>query len=221
MSTALQFTSVFDPTKPPQKLRFGGVGNQTKKFEDITPMGNKKFNIDDMKNLKGTEPRFNIRDMQEREPKKTIEDKMNMLGNKALEARGIKTEAIKDLETPPPVSVAENLEPRFMPTSDDIMRKFEDLSPEQKRSMEDFFNMLQMQEYMERMQPNEDLRDYKLKENLQQMYNKMYGERLQAKAMSPDMNMIMRAQNDDSGINRIVNDSPIAQLRMMDYNGIV
>ena len=178
MSTALQFTSVFDPTKPPQKLKAGGMGM------DTTPIA----------------------------------------ASKALEARGIKTEAIKDLETPPPVSVAdksENLEPRFIPTSDDIMRKYEDLSPGDKKSMEEFFNRLQMQEYMERMKPNEDLRDEMLKENLQQMYNKMYGERLQAKAMSPDMNMIMRAQNDDSGINRIVNDSPIAQLRMMDYNGKV
>ena len=40
MSTALQFTSVFDPTNPPQKLRFGGVGNQTKKFEDINTTHN-------------------------------------------------------------------------------------------------------------------------------------------------------------------------------------
>ena len=175
MSTALQFTSVFDPTKPPQKLKAGGMGM------DTTPVA----------------------------------------ASKALGARGIKTEAIKDLETPPPVSVAENLEPRFIPTSDDIMRKFEDLSPGDKNSMEEFFNRLQMQEYMERMQRNEDLRDEMLKENLQQMYNKMYGERLQAKAMSPDMNMIMRAQNDQSGINAVVNNSPIAQLRMMDYNGIV
>ena len=178
MSTALQFTSVFDPTKPPQKLKAGGMGM------DTTPIA----------------------------------------ASKALEARGIKTEAIKDLETPPPVSVAdksENLEPRFIPTSDDIMRKYEDLSPGDKKSMEEFFNRLQMQEYMERMKPNEDLRDEMLKENLQQMYNKMYGERLQAKAMSPDMNMIMRAQNDQSGINAVVNDSPIAQIRMMDYNGIV
>ena len=178
MSTALQFTSVFDPTKPPQKLKAGGVGM------DTTPVA----------------------------------------ASKALEARGIKTEAIKDLETPPPVSVAdksENLEPRFIPTSDDIMRKYEDLSPGDKKSMEEFFNRLQMQEYMERMKPNEDLRDEMLKENLQQMYNKMYGERLQAKAMSPDMNMIMRAQNDQSGINAVVNNSPIAQLRMMDYNGKV
>ena len=178
MSTALQFTSVFDPTKPPQKLKAGGMGMNT------TPVA----------------------------------------ASKALEARGIKTEAIKDLETPPPVSVAdksENLEPRFMPDSGNIMRKFENLTPEQKRSMEEFFNRLQMQEYMERMQPNEDFRDEMLKDNLQDMYNRMYGERLQAKAMSPDMNMIMRAQNDQSGINAVVNDSPIAQLRMMDYNGIV
>ena len=144
--------------------------------------------------------------------------------SKALEARGIKTEAIKDLETPPPVSVtdkSENLEPRFMPTSDDIMRKFEDLSPGDKKSMEEFFNRLQMQEYMERMQRNEDLRDQMLKENLQQMYNRMYGERLQAKAMSPDMDMIMRAQNDQSGINAVVDNTPIARLKRMDYNGIV
>ena len=144
--------------------------------------------------------------------------------SKALEARGIKTEAIKDLETPPPVSVtdkSENLEPRFMPTSDDIMRKFEDLSPGDKKSMEEFFNRLQMQEYMERMQPNEDFIDEMLKDNLQQMYNKMYGERLQAKAMSPDMDMIMRAQNDQSGINAVVDNTPIARLKRMDYNGIV
>ena len=178
MSTALQFTSVFDPANPPQKLKAGGMGM------DTTPVA----------------------------------------ASKALEARGIKTEAIKDLETPPPVSVAdksENLEPRFMPTSDDIMRKFEDLSPGDKKSMEEFFNRLQMQEYMERMQRNEDLRDQMLKENLQQMYNRMYGERLQAKAMSPDMNMIMRAQNDQSGINAVVDNTPIARLKRMDYNGIV
>ena len=178
MSTALQFTSVFDPANPPQKLKAGGMGMDT----------------------------------------------IPVAASKALEARGIKTEAIKDLETPPPVSVtdkSENLEPRFMPTSDDIMRKFEDLSPGDKKSMEEFFNRLQMQEYMERMQRNEDLRDQMLKENLQQMYNRMYGERLQAKAMSPDMDMIMRAQNDQSGINAVVDNTPIARLKRMDYNGIV
>ena len=44
------------------------------------------------------------------------------------------------------------------------MRKFENLTPEQKRSMEEFFNRLQMQEYMERMQPNEDFIDEMLKD---------------------------------------------------------
>ena len=129
MSTALQFTSIFDPANPPQKLSNGGMGMNT------TPVA----------------------------------------ASKALEARGIKTQAVKDLETPPPVSVAdksENLEPRFMPTSDNIMRKFEDLSPPDKKSMEEFFNRLQMQEYMERMRPNEDLRDDMLKENLQQILQK-------------------------------------------------
>ena len=64
MSTALQFTSVFDPTKPPQKLKAGGMGM------DTTPVA----------------------------------------ASKALEARGIKTQAIKDLETPPPVSIEDKSE---------------------------------------------------------------------------------------------------------------
>ena len=64
MSTALQFTSVFDPASPPQKLKAGGMGI------DTTPVA----------------------------------------ASKALEARGIKTQAIKDLETPPPVSVADKSE---------------------------------------------------------------------------------------------------------------
>ena len=64
MSTALQFTSVFDPASPPQKLKAGGMGM------DSTPVA----------------------------------------ASKALEARGIKTQAIKDLETPPPVSVADKSE---------------------------------------------------------------------------------------------------------------
>ena len=85
MSTALQFTSVFDPANPPQKLNFGGIrGVTTKKAENITPMGNKKFNIGDM---------------QKRAPEKTTEDKMNMLADKALENRGVKTQAIKNIST--------------------------------------------------------------------------------------------------------------------------
>ena len=64
MSTALQFTSVFDPASPPQKLKAGGMGM------DSTPVA----------------------------------------ASKALEARGIKTQAIKDLETPPPVLVSDKSE---------------------------------------------------------------------------------------------------------------
>ena len=64
MSTALQFTSVFDPASPPQKLKAGGMGM------DSAPVA----------------------------------------ASKALEARGIKTQAIKDLETPPPISVADKSE---------------------------------------------------------------------------------------------------------------
>ena len=208
MSTALQFTSVFDPTKPPQKLKAGGVGGQTKKFEDITPMGNKKFNIDDMKNLKGTEPRFNIRDMQERAPKKTTEDKMNMLANKALEARGIKTEAIKDLETPPPVSVAEG--PKNLYESLDIPKP---VGPG-GRYDDSFLDLLDNNFFKTpNIMPGMIMKDKFI--NMPRLPDGINrSEDLQ-------MQMIMRAQNDDSGINRIVNDSPIAQLRMMDYNGIV
>jgi hypothetical protein len=64
MSTALQFTSIFDPANPPQKLANGGVGMNT------TPVA----------------------------------------ASKALENAGVKTQAIKDLETPPPVSVADKSE---------------------------------------------------------------------------------------------------------------
>jgi hypothetical protein len=219
MSTALQFTSVFDPANPPQKLNLGGIrGVPTKKAENITPMGNKKFNIGDMKNLKGTEPRFNILDMQKRAPEKTTEDKMNMLADKALEARGIKTQAIKNLETPPPVSVSDTGTntlpgPRFM-------EKFEGLNERQKMEMDKFFNELQELEDRERKQLERDFRDDVIRENLREMYNQQFGERLQAKAMSPDMNMIMRAQDDRTGINQMMS-SPIALLRTKDYSGIV
>tara|TARA_R100000657_G_C4550992_1_gene23658 strand:- start:60 stop:335 length:276 start_codon:yes stop_codon:yes gene_type:complete len=81
-----------------------------------------------------------------------------------------------------------------------------------------FFEKLKKQEQLERNQIERDFRDDMLKDNLQDMYNRMYGERLQA--MGPDMNMIMRAQDDDSGINAMLQ-SPIAMMRMTDYSGIV
>ena len=162
MSTALQFTTVFDPTKPPQKLKNGGMGANT------TPVA----------------------------------------ASKALEARGIKTEAIKDLETPPPVSVAEG--PTNLYESLDIPKP---VGPG-GRYDDSFLDLLD--------------------KNFFKTPNIMPGMIMEDKfinmPMSPDginrskdlqMQMIMRAQNDDSGINKIVNDSPIALLRMMDYNGIV
>ena len=153
MSTALQFTSVFDPANPPQKLNIGGMGMSPKP-------------VDKSRSLP-------------------------IAASKAVESRGIKTEAIKDLETPPPVSVADATKPSL--PAPRFIEQFEDLDEKQKQEMFEFFERLQMQK-------NKDLRDEMLKENLQQMYNKMYGETLQAKAMSPDMNMIMRAQNDMGGI---------------------
>jgi len=170
MSTALQFTSVFNPANPPQKLNNGGLGM------DTTPVA----------------------------------------VSKALENVGVKTEAIKDLETPPPVSVADATKPSL--PSPRFMDEFENLDEKQKQDMYLFFEKLKKQEQLERNQIERDFRDDMLKDNLQDMYNRMYGERLQA--MGPDMNMIMRAQDDDSGINAMLQ-SPIAMMRMTDYSGIV
>ena len=69
MSTALQFTSIFDPANPPQKLNIGGMRMSPKPV--------------------------------------TKSRSLPIAASKALEARGIKTQAIKDLETPPPVSVSD------------------------------------------------------------------------------------------------------------------
>ena len=170
MSTALQFTSVFNPANPPQKLNNGGLGM------DTTPVA----------------------------------------VSKALENVGVKTEAVKDLETPPPVSVADATKPSL--PSPRFMDEFENLDEKQKQDMYLFFEKLKKQEQLERNQIERDFRDDMLKDNLQDMYNRMYGERLQA--MGPDMNMIMRAQDDDSGINAMLQ-SPIAMMRMTDYSGIV
>jgi hypothetical protein len=69
MSTALQFTSIFDPANPPQKLNIGGMRMSPKPV--------------------------------------TKSKSLPIAASKALEAKGIKTQAIKDLETPPPVSVSD------------------------------------------------------------------------------------------------------------------
>ena len=171
MSTALQFTSIFDPANPPQKLANGGVGMNT------TPVA----------------------------------------ASKALEARGIKTQAIKDLETPPPVSVADTGTntlpgPRFM-------EKLEELNEQQKMELNKFFNDLQELEKQEQKQIERDLRDDMLRDNLQDMYNKQFGERLQASAMSPDMNMIMNAQNNMGGIMSapMKQETGLAALAKMNY----
>jgi len=171
MSTALQFTSIFDPANPPQKLSNGGMGMNT------TPVA----------------------------------------ASKALEARGIKTQAIKDLETPPPVSVADTRtntlpSPRFM-------EKFEGLNEQQKIELNKFFNELEELQNREQKQLERDLRDDMIRDNLQDMYNKQFGERLQASAMSPDMNMIMNAQNNMGGIMSapMKQETGLAALAKMNY----
>ena len=152
MSTALQFTSIFDPANPPQKLSNGGVGMNT----------------------------------------------TSVAASKALENAGVKTQAIKDLETPPPVSVADT-ETKTLP-GPRFREMYDNLNERQKMEMDKFFNDLQKLEDREQKQFERDLRDDMMKDNLQEMYNQKFGERLQANAMSPDMNMIMNAQNNMGGI---------------------
>ena len=162
MSTALQFTSVFDPTNPPQKLKAGGVGM------DTTPVA----------------------------------------ASKALEARGIKTEAIKDLETPPPTSVAEG--PKNLYESLDIPKP---VGPG-GRYDDSFLDLLDNNFFKTpNIMPGMILKDKFI--NMPRLPDGINrSEDLQ-------MQMIMRAQNDQSGINAVVDNTPIARLKRMDYNGIV
>lgn len=109
--------------------------------------------------------------------------------SKALEARGIKTQAIKDLETPPPVSVADN-DPILVPPPQlerlPFRPRFDDATP--------MFPM-----------------EYGIKQEV----DPSNLERMR------ELGMILQAQNDQSGINAVVDNTPIARLKRMDYNGIV
>jgi len=126
--------------------------------------------------------------------------------NKVLEATGIKTEAIKDLERPPPVSVAEG--PKNLYETLDIPKP---IGPG-GRYDDSFLDLLN--------------------NNFFKTPNIMPGMILKDKFInmpiirdginrSKDLQMIMRAQNDQSGINAVVDNTPIARLKRMDYNGIV
>ena len=126
--------------------------------------------------------------------------------NKVLEATGIKTEAIKDLERPPPVSVAEG--PKNLYETLDIPKPIDPGG----RYDDSFLDLLN--------------------NNFFKTPNIMPGMILKDKFInmpiirdginrSKDLQMIMRAQNDQSGINAVVDNTPIARLKRMDYNGIV
>ena len=126
--------------------------------------------------------------------------------NKVLEATGIKTEAIKDLERPPPVSVTEG--PKNLYETLDIPKP---IGPG-GRYDDSFLDLLN--------------------NNFFKTPNIMPGMILKDKFInmpiirdginrSKDLQMIMRAQNDQSGINAVVDNTPIARLKRMDYNGIV
>ena len=128
--------------------------------------------------------------------------------NKVLEATGIKTEAIKDLERPPPVSEAEG--PKNLYETLDIPKP---IGPG-GRYDDSFLDLLNNNFFKTpNIMPGMILKDKFI--NMPIIRDGIN------RSKDLQMQMIMRAQNDDSGINKIVNDSPIALLRMMDYNGIV
>ena len=148
MSTALQFTSVFDPASPPQKLKAGGMGMNT------TPVA----------------------------------------ASKALEARGIKTQAIKDLETPPPVSVADKSENLPMLQTLPFFR--------QENRPEDFTKEFPMMKFEE---------------------NRPLKPLPQEVPMSPELLMVMNSLNNMGGImaTPMREETGLAALAKMNYIDIV
>ena len=144
MSTALQFTSVFDPASPPQKLKAGGMGM------DSTPVA----------------------------------------ASKALEARGIKTQAIKDLETPPPVSVADKSENLPMLQTLPFFR--------QENRPEDFTKEFPMMKFEE---------------------NRPFKPLPQEVPMSPELLMVMNSLNNMGGImaTPMREETGLAALAKMNY----
>ena len=152
MSTALQFTSVFDPASPPQKLSIGGMGMN---------------------------------------PKPTTKSRsLPVAANKALEARGIKTQAIKDLETPPPISVADKSENLPMPQTLPFFR--------QENRPEDFTKEFPMMKFEE----NTPLKP--LPQEVQ---------------MSPELLMVMNSLNNMGGImaTPMREETGLAALAKMNY----
>ena len=152
MSTALQFTSVFDPASPPQKLSIGGMGMN---------------------------------------PKPTTKSRsLPVAVNKALEARGIKTQAIKDLETPPPISVADKSENLPMPQTLPFFR--------QENRPEDFTKEFPMMKFEE----NTPLKPLP-----------------QEVPMSPELLMVMNSLNNMGGImaTPMREETGLAALAKMNY----
>ena len=132
--------------------------------------------------------------------------------NKVLEATGIKTDAIKNLETPPPVSVTDTKVndpmiiykgPTSMSDTADVF--YPGLEMEQgSRPQDDFFQRYQM---------------IRGAPGARQMFEM---QQPKGKVITPnELQMILDAQKNMGGINAVVDDSPIARLKRMDYNGIV
>ena len=121
-----------------------------------------------------------------------LKAKNGMFVNKPQERR---FESDKMLAEAPP----ENLMAQTVPSP--RFNDYDSLSETEKQQLDQYLKRLQLNEQMERERDMEkDLRDDRIKDFLQYMYNQQFGERLQASAMSPEMEMIMKAQNNMGGI---------------------
>jgi len=115
-----------------------------------------------------------------------------MFVNKPQERR---FESDKMLAEAPP----ENLMAQTVPSP--RFNDYDSLSETEKQQLDQSLQRFMLDEMMEKERDMEkDLRDDRIKDFLQDMYNQQFGERLQASAMSPEMEMIMKAQNNMGGI---------------------
>ena len=121
-----------------------------------------------------------------------LKAKNGMFVNKPQERR---FESDKMLAEAPP----ENLMAQTVPSP--RFNDYDSLSETEKQQLDQSLQRFMLDEMMERERDMEkDLRDDRIKDFLQDMYNQQFGERLQASAMSPEMEMIMKAQNNMGGI---------------------
>ncbi len=100
-----------------------------------------------------------------------------------------------------------------------LMDKYLDLSPMQKMEMFEYFEKLDESYIIPPEERKRRLEDDPMFRQLQEMQKQMQTEQYQAN-MSPEMNMIFKAQMDKNGINQMIVDSPIAKLKSKQYTEI-